>query len=77
MFDKNEYQVAGQSMAAFVNEMVQYIEQGFVPDADTATHYWPSTFVVTMLRTQAKQQEPVDNKPVRQQRRQKSLDEQD
>ena len=77
MFDKNEYQVAGQSMAAFINDMLPYIEQGFVPDADTATHYWPSTFVVTMKKVQAKQQEPVDNKPVRQQRQQKTVDKQD
>ena len=77
MFDKNEYQVAGQSMAAFINDMLPYIEQGFVPDADTATHYWPSTFVVTMKKAQAKQQEPVDNKPVRQQRQQKTVDKQD
>lgn len=77
MFDKNEYQVAGQSMAAFINDMLPYIEQGFVPDADTATHYWPSTFVATMKKAQVKQQEPVDNKPVRQQRQQKTVDKQD
>lgn len=77
MFDKNEYQVAGQSMAAFINDMAAYIEQGFLPDADTATHYWPSTFVVTMKRAQAEQQEPVDKKPVRQQRQQRTLDKQD
>ncbi len=68
MFDKNEYQVAGQSMAAFINDMVAYIGQGFVPDADTATHYWPSTFVVTMKKVQE------DKKPVRQQRQQKTVD---
>ena len=73
MFDKNEYQVAGQSMAAFVNGMLLYIEQGFVPDADTATHYWPSTFVVTMKKAQ----EPVDKKPTRQQRQQKVVDKQE
>ncbi len=73
--EKNEYQVAGQSMAAFVNEMQPYLEQGFVPDADTATHYWPSTFVVTMKKAQAEQQE--DKKPVRQQRQQKVLDNKD
>ena len=76
MFDKNEYQVAGQSMAAFINDMLPYIEQGFVPDADTATHYWPSTFVVTMKKVQSGQQEPVENKPVRQ-RQQKVLAKQD
>ena len=75
--DKNEYQVAGQSMAAFINDMLPYIEQGFVPDADTATHYWPSTFVVTMKKVQAEQQEPEDKKPVRQQRQQKTVDKQD
>lgn len=75
MFDKNEYQVAGQSMAAFINDMLPYIEQGFVPDADTATHYWPSTFVVTMKKAQAERQE--DKKPVRQQRQQRPLDKQD
>ena len=73
--DKNEYQVAGQSMAAFINDMLQYIEQGYLPDADTATHYWPSTFVVTMKKAQAEQQE--DKKPVRQQRQQKTVDKQD
>ncbi len=73
MFDKNEYQVAGQSMAAFINDMVAYIGQGFVPDADTATHYWPSTFVVTMKKVQ----EPVDKKPTRQQRQQKVVDKQE
>ena len=73
MFDKNEYQVAGQSMAAFINDMLPYIEQGFVPDADTATHYWPSTFVVTMT----KQQEAVQaTKPARKQQ-QKTVDRQD
>ena len=72
--DKNEYQVAGQSMTAFINDMLPYIEQGFVPDAESATHYWPSTFVVTMKKAQAEQQE--DKKPVRQQRQQKSLDKQ-
>lgn len=75
MFDKNEYQVACQSMTAFINDMLPYIEQGFVPDADTATHYWPSTFVVTMKKAQAEQQE--DKKPVRQQRQQKTVDKQD
>ena len=75
--ENNEYQVAGQSMAAFINDMLPYIEHGFLPDADTATHYWPSTFVVTMKRAQAEQQEPVDKKPVRQQRQQKTLDKQD
>ena len=74
--EKNEYQVAGQSMAAFINDMLPYLKQGFVPDADTATHYWPSTFVVTMKKkAQLEQQE--DKKPVRQQRQQKSLDKQD
>ncbi len=73
--ENNEYQVAGQSMAAFINDMLPYIGQGFVPDADTATHYWPSTFVVTMKKVQAKQQE--DNKPVRQQRQHKTLANQD
>ena len=75
MFDKNEYQVAGQSMAAFINDMLPYLENGFLPDADTATHYWPSTFVVTMKKAQAEQQE--EKKPVRQQRQQKMLDKQD
>lgn len=75
MFDKNEYQVAGQSMAAFINGMIPYIEQGFVPDADTATHYWPSTFVATMKKkAQAEQQE--EKKPMRQ-RQQKTVDKQD
>ena len=73
--EKNEYQVAGQSMATFINGMLLYIEQGYLPDADTATHYWPSTFVVTMKKAQLGQQE--DKKPVRQQRQQKSLDKQD
>ena len=73
--EKNEYQVAGQSMAAFINDMLPYIEHGFLPDADTATHYWPSTFVVTMKKAQAEQQE--EKKPVRQQRQQKMLDKQD
>lgn len=72
--EKNEYQVAGQSMAAFINDMLPYIEQGFVPDAGTATHYWPSTFVVTMKKAQAEQQ--AGNKPVRQQRQQKTIDKQ-
>ena len=74
MFDKNEYQVAGQSMAAFINGMLPYLDQGFVPDAESATHYWPSTFVVTMKKAQAEQQE--DKKPVRQ-RQQKTVDKQD
>ena len=73
--DKNEYQVAGQSMAAFINDMLPYIEQGYLPDIDTATHYWPSTFVVTMKKAQAEQQE--EKKPVRQQRQQKTVDKQD
>ncbi len=70
--ENNEYQVAGQSMAAFINDMLPYIGQGFVPDADTATHYWPSTFVVTMKKVQLEQQE--DKKPVRQQRQHKTVD---
>ena len=73
--DKNEYQVACQSMAAFVNDMLPYLEQGYLPDADTATHYWPSTFVVTMKKAQAEQQE--EKKPARQQRQQKTVDKQD
>ena len=73
--DKNEYQVAGQSMAAFINDMLPYIEQGYLPDIESATHYWPSTFVVTMKRVQAERQE--DKKPVRQQRQQKTVDKQD
>ena len=75
MFDKNEYQVAGQSMAAFINDMMPYIEQGYLPDIESATHLWPSTFVVTVKRTQLEQQE--DKKPARQQRQHKTIDKQD
>lgn len=75
MFDKNEYQAAGQSMAAFISEMQPYLEQGYLPDAESATHYWPSTFVVTMKRAQVKKQQE-DNKPVRQ-RQQKTVDKQE
>ena len=74
MFDKNEYQVAGQSMAAFINDMLPYIEQGFLPDADTATHYWPSTFVVTVTKQQESVQEQA-TKPARKQQ-QKVVDKQ-
>ena len=75
MFDKNEYQVAGVNLGTFISEMLPYLEQGYLPDIESATHLWPSTFVVTMKRAQAEQQE--DKKPVRQQRQQKSLDKQD
>ena len=71
--DKNEYQVAGVNLGTFISEMLPYLEQGYLPDIESATHYWPSTFVVTMKKAQAEQQE--EKKPVR--RQQKSLDKQD
>ena len=76
MFDKNEYQVAGVNLGTFISEMLPYLEQGYLPDIESATHLWPSTFVVTMRKkTQLEQQE--DKKPVRQQRQQKTVDKQD
>ena len=75
--EKNEYQVAGVNLGTFVSEMLPYLEKGYLPDIESATHLWPSTFVVTMKKAQVKQQEPVDNKPVRQQRQQKAVDKQD
>ena len=73
MFDKNEYQAAGVNLGTFISEMLPYLEQGYLPDIESATHLWPSTFVVTMKRVQAEQQE--DKKPVR--RQQKTVDKQD
>ena len=68
--EKNEYQVAGVNLGTFISEMLPYIEQRYLPDIESATHLWPSTFVVTMKRAQE------DKKPVRQ-RQQKVLDKQD
>ena len=73
--EKNEYQVAGVNLGTFISEMLPYLEQGYLPDIESATHLWPSTFVVTMKKAQAKQQEQA-TKPARKQQ-QKVVDKQE
>ena len=68
-----EMQIAGVFFHDFMAKLKPYVDQGWTYDVDSVQHMLPSTFVVTMKKAQAKQQEPVDNKPVRQQRQQKTL----